>query len=215
MQLNPGAFNGLLDNLGEWFQWRRSFACPCINPSSGAPLAGCPHCSGKGRLWEAPTRAKAGVASSKIQQEWARLGQWASGDTVLSIPENSPLYDIRQFDRVAAETSTDDFSLPMVHGGVKERIHGQIKEVSRVFWFDAVGNQVEGGKPVIAADGTLTWPNGGEPPAGKPYSITGSRYSEFYCFGAFSDDRMKHAGARLPRRMVLRKFDLLGRNGSN
>lgn len=215
MQLNPAAFNALLENLGEWFQWRRSFACPCINPNSGAPLAGCQHCNGKGRLWRTPTRALAGVASSKVQQEWAKMGLWVSGDMVLSIPENSPLYDIRQFDRVVPETSSDDFSVPLVRGAVKERIHGPIKSIERIFWFADDGSEVEGGIPAVAVDGTLSWPNGGEPPAGKAYSLSGSRYSEFYCFGPFSDDRMKHAGARLPRRMVLRRFDLLGRNGSN
>lgn len=215
MQLQPAAFNALLANLGEWFQWRKAFACPCINPNSGAPLAGCPHCSGKGRLWRQAVRAMSGVANSKTQQEWARMGLWESGDLVLSIPENSPMYNIRQFDRVTAETNTDEFSMPLVHGSPKERIHGPIKEITNVFWFDADGAEVPGGTPVVAADGTLTWPTGGEPPAGKTYSISGIRFAEWYCFGAFSIDRMKHAGARLPRRMVLRKFDLLGRNGSN
>lgn len=214
MQLNPAAFNALLGNMGEWFAWRKSYACPCVNPNSGAPLAGCPHCSGKGRLWKAGVRGLAGVASSKVQQEWAKMGQWQSGDMVLSIPENSPLYEIAQFDRVTAETNTDEFSLPLVRGAVKERIHGPIKEITRVFWFDADANEVEGKAPVVAANGTLTWPDGGEPPAGKTYSITGIKFAEFYCFGALSVDRFKHAGARLPRRMVLRKFDLFGRNGS-
>lgn len=214
MQLDPIAFNELLEDMGEWFQWRRSFACPCVNPNSGAPLSGCSHCNGKGQLWKAPTRAIAGVASSRTQQEWARMGLWQSGDMVLSIPESSPLYNISQFDRVTSETSIDDFSLPLVRGGVKERIHGPIQEVTRIFWFDADDNEAEGGIPAIAADGTLTWPDGGEPPLGKTYSITGTRLAEYYCFGQFSTDRNKHAGARLPKRMVLRKFDLLGRNGS-
>lgn len=214
MQLNPAAFNTLLGDMGEWFQWRRSYACPCLNPNSGAALAGCPHCGGKGRLWKAPTRALAGVASSKTQQEWARLGLWMSGDLVLSIPENSPLYDVTQFDRVTSETSTDDFSLPLVRGAVKERIHGQIKEITRVFWFGDADEEVDGGIPAVAADGTLTWPNGGEPPAGKAYSISGVKFSDYYCFGPLTSDRNKHAGARLPKRMVMRKFDLLGRNGS-
>lgn len=215
MQLNPGAFNALLNDMGEWFQWRQSFACPCLNPNSGAPAAGCPHCAGRGRLWNAPQRARAGVASSDTQQEWARLGQWVSGDLVLSIPEDSPLWDVTQFDRVTAESSTDDFSLAMVRGAVKERIHGQIQTITRVFWFDDLGDIVEGGIPEIAQNGTLTWPNGGEPPAGTTYSLSGVKFGDYYCFGPLSGDRNKHGGLRLPKRMVMRKFDLLGRNGSN
>lgn len=206
----------MLNNIGEWFAWRESFACPCINPNSGAPLAGCPHCFGKGRTWTAAaTRARAGVASSSTQLKWAQMGQWVSGDMVLSIPENSPLYDISQFDRVVPETNMQDFSLPLVHGATKERISGPILDVTRVFWYDAQGNTVEGGTPVVAADGTLSWPRGGEPPQGVAYSVSGTRASEYYCFGAFANDRFKHAGARLPKLMVLRKFDLFGRNGPN
>lgn len=214
MQLNPAAFNALLGNMGEWFLWRKSSACPCINPNSGAPKAGCPYCSGKGRIWATPVRAIAGVASSKIQLEWAKLGLWESGDKVLSIPESSPLYDIGQFDRVVSETDTDDFSLPLIRGAPTERIHGPIEKITRVFWFGSDNAIVEGGIPVVAANGTLTWPDGGEPPAGFTYSISGVKRAEYYCFGPFSVDRMKHAGARLPRRIVLRKFDLFGRNGS-
>lgn len=215
MQLNPAGFNKLLNNLGEWFAWRQSFACPCVNPNSGAPLAGCPHCFGKGRAWVAtPTRARAGVASSSTQLKWAQMGMWVSGDMVLSIPEDSPLYDISQFDRVAPETNAQDFSMPLVRGATKERVNGPVLSVSRVFWYDGQ-DTVEGGIPIVAADGTLTWPNGGEPPQGKTYSISGQRTSEYFCFGAFANDRFKHAGARLPKLMVLRKFDLFGRNGPN
>lgn len=211
MKFNAQAFNAHLDNLGEYFLWRKSSACPCINPSSGSPKAGCPHCSGKGRLWEAPVKTKAGVASQKTQQEWAKFGQWESGDLVLSIPENSGLYEIAQFDRLVATTSTDSFSIPLVRGAVNERIPGQIKEITRVYWFNQAGEIVEGGTPAIGANGVVTWPNGGAPPAGATYSVSGVRYQEYYCFGPFSNDRMKHAGMRLPRRMVMRAFDLFGR----
>lgn len=211
MRFNAQAFNTHLDNLGEYFLWRRSAACPCINPASGSPKAGCPHCFGKGRIWGEAIKAKAGIASQKTQLEWAKFGQWESGDLVLSIPENSPLYDIAQFDRVVATTSSDTFSIPLVRGAVNERIPGQIKEISRVFWFNQVGNIVEGGIPTVGANGVLSWPGGGSPPAGTTYSVTGERYNEYYCFGAFSNDRMKHGGMRLPRRMVLRAFDLFGR----
>lgn len=211
MQLNPQAFNDHLNNMGEWFRWRRSSACPCINPSSGSPKVGCPHCGGKGRLWETPVRALAGVASQKTQQEWAKFGQWESGDLVLSIPEDSPLYDVAPFDRVVAEITSDAFSMPLVRGAPNERIPGAIKEITRVYWFSQAGDITEGKAPTINALGVPSWPDGGAPPAGTTYSLSGHRYQEFYCFGPYPVSRMKHAGARLPVRMVMRMFDLLGR----
>lgn len=215
MRFNPAAFNAHLDNLGESFLWRKSSACPCINPNSGSPKPGCPSCGGNGRLWGAEVPGIAGVASQKTQQEWAKFGQWESGDTVLSIPENSPLYSIGQYDRVTQPTSSDPFSIPLIRNAPNERVPGKVLSIDRVFWFDTDGvTIVEGGIPVVAANGSLTW-SSGAPPAGKTYSISGVRMKEFYCFGAFSNDRMKHQGMRLPRRMVLRLFDLFGRNGTS
>jgi hypothetical protein len=213
MQFNPGAFNELLGNLGEYFNWRRASACPCLNPASLSPKANCPKCFGKGYLWGPGTRALAGVASSNVQQQWAKFGRWEQGDMVLSIPEDSPLYEIGMFDRVLCETSTDNFTLAMIRGAPSERMHGAVKEFTRVFWFDNNENIVEGGLPTVDVNGRLTWADGA-PPGGKAYTIEGVKYQEYYCFGPFSNDRNKHAGMRLPRRMVLRKFDLLGR-GSN
>lgn len=215
MRFNAASFNTHLNNLGESFLWRKSSACPCINPASGAPNARCPNCSGKGRRWESAVKAKAGVASQKTQQEWAKFGQWESGDLVLAIPEDSALYDVGQFDRVVSTTSSDGFSYAFVRGSASEKLHGSIVKISRCYWFDQAGDIVEGGIPVVAANGSLSWPNGGEPVAGTQYSLSGERAVEYYCFGAFPSDRMKHDGMRLPRRMVMRLFDLMGRNGSN
>lgn len=130
---------------------------------------------------------------------------------VLSIPENSALYEIAQFDRITIETSTDAFSIALIRGAVNERVPGAIKSIDRVFWFNQAGDIVEGSVPTVASNGVPSWPNGGAPPAGVSYSVSGWRYAEYYCFGPFSSDRMKHAGMRLPKRMVMRGFDLFGR----
>ena len=156
-------------------------------------------------------RAKAGVASQKTQQEWAKFGQWESGDLVLSIPEDSLLYNVAPFDRVLAETSSDDFSMALVRGAINERIPGSVQDIARVYWFNQSNDIVEGEIPVVSDVGVPTWPDGGAPPAGVTYSISGHRYQEFYCFGPFPNNRMKHAGMRLPLRMVMRGFDLFGR----
>jgi hypothetical protein len=212
MQLNAEAFARHLDGFAEQFKYRKAYACPCLNPTSSAPQANCPACLGKGWLWSLPIDADCAVASSKVQLEWSKMGNWESGDLVLSIPYTSVLYGIAQFDRVVQLTSTDERALVLVRGSERERLQGAVKQVLRTFWFADDGQTpVEGGIPTVGGDGRLAWPATGAPPAGKKYSITYCRYTEYYCFGEFSNDRKKHGGALLPRRVVLRRFDLLGR----
>lgn len=211
MQFNPSAFNELLNGIGEYFLWRKASACPCLNPASLSPKANCPVCFGKGRLWNKGTRSLAAVASSNVQLQWTKFGQWEQGDTVLSIPEDSPLYEVGMYDRVLCETSTDPFSVPLIRGAPNERVHGSIQSFTRVFWFDAQYNVVDGALPAVDVNGKLSWTTNA-PPDGGVYTIEGIKNREYYCFGPFSSDRMKHQGMRLPRRMVMRNFDLLGRN---
>ena len=210
MQFSSQAFNAHLNNLGETFKWQASSACPCITPQSGSAKQGCPHCGGKGRLWAAPVNAKAGVASQKTQMEWAKLGQWESGDLVLAIPENSPMYDVAPYDRVISTTSSEKVSIPLIRGAVNERVPGTVKAIRRIFWFNAAGTIVEGSIPSLNDKGQPPWASGG-PPVGTAYTVTYDRHQEFYCFGPMANNRFKHDGMRLPLRMVMRSFDLFGR----
>lgn len=211
MRLSVSAFNAHLKKMGQLFAWRKSFACPCINPNSGAAKPDCPVCHGNGRAWQASVDGHAGVASQKIQLEWAKFGKYESGDSVISVPSDSPLYSMSQFDRVTMLNSTDHFSLVLVHTG-DEALRYKIKAVTRVFWLNQSSQIVEGGIPAVADDGSLTW-TAGEPPDGMSFTIEGERYAEYFCFGMYPSDRGEHYGALLPRRVILRKFDLFGRTG--
>lgn len=212
MRLNPDAFNALLANVGQRYQWRRSYACPCVKPSSGAAKPGCPQCGGRGRIWDVPLDGVAGMAGGKAQRQWTQMGSFENGDVVVTIGSDSPMYDMAMLDRMTALDNTDGFSVPLVRGQ-GDRLFGRTVEVTRVFWLDQAGAIVEGGLPSVSDTGVLTWLSG-EPPAGMQYSITGSRYAEFFCFGEFPSDRNQHQGEELPRRVVLRKFDLFSRSGN-
>lgn len=212
MQLNPLAFNRHLAHMGQQVEWRRAFVCPCKSAHSGASDPKCPHCGGKGHMWNQAMPGVAGVTGSKTQKEWAQSGNYMSGDTVVSIPENSPLYDMGHADRVTMLNATDQFSLSLVRGAPTERLNGKINQVDRVFWLDAQKAIVEASAPVVRENGTLEW-GAGAPPEGVQYTISGSRYIEYFCWGAFPSNRNMHQGARLPKRVVLRLFDLWGRGG--
>lgn len=210
MQFNQAAFNDHIANMGQSMLWRRAAVCPCVSPQSRQPKPSCPHCRGKGQLWAAKgTRVVAGVASQKTQQQWAKFGLWAEGDSVVVLPENSPIYDIGKFDRVVMLNSTDPFSIVLTRNALDERIMNPVASVSRVFWISPQGGIVEGGIPSISDDGVPTWAAGvAAPPERAQYSITGTEFVEYFHYLNYPSDRNQHQGMRLPRRVVLRRFSL-------
>lgn len=156
----------------------------------------------------------AGMAGQKVQQRWQQMGQWQDGDAVVTIGSDSPMYEMGKYDRVLMLNSTDYFSLVLTHGGPQEKIHEPVEKVTRVFWLNAQGNAIVEGAafPKVNADGSLTWPGSGAPPLGTQFSVTGTRFTEYFCWDQFPSDRNEHSGARLPKRVVLRRFDLFGRD---
>lgn len=209
--LNPGAFNRHLAMIGQGYAWRKSYACPCVNPDSGAARHNCLQCSGRGRIWADAVEGVAGMAGAKTQREWVQFGVYESGDVVVTIPSDTPLYGMGPFDRVRALHSTEQFSLQLVRGE-GDRLRFAVKAITRVFWLDEDEAVVEGGIPTVSGTGALTWASGA-PPAGTQYSISGERFQEYYCFGMLPSNREEHQGAKLPKRVVLRRWDLFGRKG--
>lgn len=211
MRLNPAHFNRFLANIGQQFLWRPATACPCVEPGSLAPQPNCPHCLGKGQIWGAAIEAGAASSGQKTQVTWAKMGQYEAGDIVLTVPENSPLWDAGQFDRVTMLNATDKFSQVLKRGSPGDRLLVVPKEITRVTWIDkATQAIVDGGIPTWDANGRLTWAQG-EPPPGMNYTITGTRLSEYFIYMDLPRNRNMHDGARLPKMTVLRRWDLLGR----
>ena len=208
MNLVSSEFNSLLNHVGQDFTWRRAYACPCINPRSGAAKPSCPHCDGKGRLWDAPMPGKAGIVGRDQLRKFADFGLWDQGDIMLSIPSNSPLYAMGQFDRIAALNRSEPFSANLIRG-LNDTLRFPVLSVDRVFWLD--GEHIRDvALPVVNEDGSLTWADGA-PPAGATFSLTGRRTPEYFVYQELPTDRPLHFGEPLPRRVTLRRFDLFGR----
>ena len=214
MRFSPARFNRHIANMGQQIAWRRSYACACVNPSSGAPDPKHALCGGKGRLWNDPVETVCGVSRQEVTPELIAAGLFDSGDLQLTIPQNSPMWaSAGRFDRVVLLNSTDVFSQPFTRGAPNEKIIFAIEKIDRCFWLHPTTRLVvEGGIPVVAANGSLSWPSGvGEPPPGTTYSLTGTRYNEYYCLDSLPSDRNEHSGAPLPKRLTMRKWDLFGR----
>ncbi len=216
MRLSPAAFNAFLSGdggIGQDFLWRPSTICPCITPHSGAASTKCPRCSGKGRVWGKAIPARAGMTNQKVDKTWAMSGQYQLGDATLTIPQSSAMYGIGQFDRVTTLNSTDPFSIALTHGAPTERLFFKVENINRVYWYtgpDGTGDLTEGVVPQVSDGGLLSWPNGA-PPAGKVYSISGTRYTEYYVYQSLASDRQEHYGAKLPKKLIARLFDVFGR----
>ena len=209
MQLSPSAFNDFLNCVGQHFDWRSAYACPCINPHSGSPDQSCPHCLGKGRFWSEPVLGTAGIVGQSQLKKFSQLGVWEDGDTMLSIPSDSPLYDIAQYDRVIAINRSEPFSINLI-SGINDSLRFSVLSLDRVFWIDADKNLIENDIPVVGPGGTLIW--GAEhPPSQVTFSLTGRRVPEYFVYMDIPFDRPFFHGVKLPRRVVLRRFDLYGR----
>lgn len=211
MKLNPGAFNRHLNHMGQRVQWRQSFACPCIQEHSGAANQSCPLCSGKGRIWKAPIDGVAGVTQMQVNPSFQDFGALEQGDMTLSVPSDSVIYTLGRFDRVTLLNSTDVFSRTLIRGANDNLSDMKVSSIARVFWRNPAGTEiVEGGIPTVSSAGVLTWASGAPDP-GVQYSITGLRFSEYFVYSNLPSNRNEHLGALLPKKVMIRLFDLFGR----
>lgn len=210
MKLRPSAFNKFLRHIGQNMQWRKAFLCPCRNPHSDAPNPACGICMGKGTYWGKPVDGVAGLSGMQVQKQWFSFGMAELGDVVVTIPSDTPMYDIGQFDRVVMSDSTQPFSLTLIRGGPEEFIPFTPVSVDYVAWVDSDGNLKQGMKPAVIENGIPRWLESG-PEEGAVYTIAGRRHQEYFVYQDYPQERAHHHGEPLPRKVILRKFDLYGR----
>jgi hypothetical protein len=156
----------------------------------------------------------AGVSGQKARMQYAQLGLWQAGDVVVSIPSDSAMYGIGQWDRVVFLNAELPFSLKLMRSAPDEiLLYTAVAAIDRVFWLNPLSTAiVEGGIPTVGADGSLTWPTGQQaPPANQQYTITGSRQAEYWVPFDMAQNRNESGGIPLPRRILLRVFDLANR----
>ncbi|GAN83807.1 hypothetical protein NO263_03455 [Gluconacetobacter entanii] len=211
---NVAVCNALLSStggLGQNISWEPSAPCPCIGGTLNAPQPNCPQCHGIGHIWFAAQAAWSAMTSMKLVRQWAQYGEWMSGDIVMSIPSDSPFFAAGEYDRVTLSQSSEPFGRTITVGE-NDRLAFTPLSIDRVFWLSADGSEIiTGGIPVVNADGTLTWPADlPVPAAGQTFTMTGRRSPLYFLFRDFPQDREHASGLQLPRRVVLRKFDLLG-----
>ena len=209
MKLSSGRFNRFISRIGQDVDWKKAYDCPCKDPNSGAAKYDCALCNGVGHVWDDFISCNFALSGQKTQRQWADFGAWENGDVVVTLPSNSPVYDIGEFDRVMMMNSSVPFSITKNHDGT-EKLPFKVESIERVFWIDGSDDIVDGEVLAVNDDSSLTWTS--EPPDGAQYSITGRRRPEYYMYKEFPQDRAHFKGADLPRRVVLRLFELMNKS---
>jgi hypothetical protein len=92
--------------------------------------------------------------------------------------------------------------------GVNDTLKFTPTQIDSVIWIDGSDAIITGTVPTIV-NGALVW-SGTIPPVKTSYTITGRRAPEYYCYQDLPLDRPHEFGEPLPRRVVLRRFDLMG-----
>ena len=217
MLLSPARFNQMIRQMGQAVSWRSASPCPNVNPDSGQPHYDCPLCRALGTLWAPPCPEPtwAMLAGLKVQREYAAFGRWESGDVLVSIGSDCPMYAAGEKDRITLLDSTEPFQLVLTRDGTDRVIDGTIAELDRCFWLPPGGSvAVEGTLPTWDATGLLSWPAGAvQPDMGQQYSLVGRRHPEFFVFGELPQDRAHFNGLELPRRVQLKRFGLFAQVG--
>ncbi len=216
MPFSPGAFNqflGQYGQIGQEYAWYQSDACPCKDPYSGAALPDCPACLGRGVIYPAePVTGVAALAGQRAQKDWATFGQYEQGDLVLTIPQAATIYGMGQWDRVTALNTQQVFSQVLTAGSPLEKLWTSVLSLTKVFWLAADGKTIiKGDLPTLNDDGTLTWGTGATPEPGQQYTLTGVKMLDYYCWGMFPTNRNFQQGLQLPRKVILRDWDLFSR----
>lgn len=214
MRLNPAHFNRFLNHLGQRVFWRQAIDCPCRNPHSGGADQSCTLCRGVGQVWGDALSGVVALSGQEQHREWASFGLWESGDLVVTIPSDSPLYLLGEFDRITFIDSSEPFSLTQVRGK-SGPLAFPVKALDRcvVRSTDAQNNWilVAVAVPTLSQQNLPTWEEGEGPAALQTYSLSGRKYPEYFVYRNFPQDRAHHQGLDLPRKVILRRFDLLGR----
>jgi len=215
MQLSPDRFNDLLSNIGQSILWRRAYLCPCRDAHSAAARQGCPVCAGIGMYWGSAQAAVVGLSGMQAQQQWAQFGAYENGDVVVTLPSDSPVYDLADHDRVVFTHSTIGFVQIFRRGIDDEPLPFPVQSIERLFWLDTDGQtEIDGDIPISDENGYLRWPGAAphSPAPGQQYSLVGRKNTEYFvALSSMVQDRAHHHGARLPRKCVLRRWDLYGR----
>jgi hypothetical protein len=145
----------------------------------------------------------------QVQKQWELFGRYETGDVVVSIGSDSPVYTIREFDKLVFVNSVEQFSSVMTKtaNSVEPAPYYDILSISSLFYLNISSAIVNvSGVTFNNSNKTLDFSDNSIP-VGTQYSITGTRCPSYYMYMDFPQVRYHHHGSLLPKRVVLRKWN--------
>jgi hypothetical protein len=113
-----------------------------------------------------------------------------------------------QFDIVRLIEATQPFSV-ILERGVLDDIQFTPDSIDRVFWIS--GATIVDSTARAIVNSQIDWGVDPQPAAGTKYTVTGRWNPDYFVFQELPTERAHHGGLPLPRRVVVRRFDLFGR----
>lgn len=213
MFLSPPRFNRQLAEMGQAMLWQRAHLCPCREAHSGSARPDCPVCAGRGTFWTEPVPSRAGVVGARARRQFDAFGQWQDGDVLISIPADTPLWGAGENDRVVFADGHQTFQAHMTNDG-SARLREPVIRLDRCYWLGPNGlGVVECSLPRLdRTTGALDWADlTTAPDPGGQFVVIGAKRPEFFFWREVPISRSHFNGLPLPKRAVLKKFDLFGR----
>lgn len=209
MRLSPLKLDAHLNRKAQPMIWRRASLCPCRTKHTAGADSDCPTCNGLGTFWDRGRATAAAVVGAKAARGYADFARWEDGDVMLSVPGDSALWAAGEHDRVTFTKGEIPFQIMARRDGFS-RLNFAVAKLERCFWLSPGTRQVvEASLPKPDATGLLTWPDPDRAPdPGEQFTLMGTKRPEYFLFKDLPVSRAHFDGLRLPKRMLLRRFDL-------
>jgi hypothetical protein len=159
-----------------------------------------------------------GVSRVVLNQQFAQFGEWEQGDMIATVPARDvcgtvqEIYGIGDMDRVTLLDSVIRRNFVGTRGQQDVLLGRVVRIVMDAFYLDS-------GSPVPLAEGidfrvtgnVVEWLRG-TTPDGTAYSLRYIACPECFVWKTLEQPRAHDLGLALPKKVILRSFDLFGRD---
>ena len=206
----PDRLNAMLQLIGQAVTWERASRCPCRSTRTGGPEVSCPVCRGVGWIWDTPVPCMLGVSGSTPSRKFAAFTEWEDGDVLVTIPSDSPAYDMGERDRITLTDASHRMSEVLTRG-VNDQLRYRKPLVIHSVWA-IVSNERKDYHDLIdyKVDGhTVTWLTAG-PAQNQQYAVLYNAQPEYFVYRELVGDRPM-GGRSMPRKVHVKLMELFNR----
>jgi len=206
----PDRLNTMLQLIGQAATWERASRCPCRSTRTGGADVACVVCKGVGWIWDAPQPCSFGVSGSTPSRKFAAFAEWEDGDVLLTIPSDSPAYDMGERDRITL-TDSSLRSAEVLTRGTQDTLRYRKPIAILTVWaiVNTIRKEYYESIDYLMDGPTIRWLT--DPfPAGQPYSVLYRARPEYFVYRELAGDRPM-GGRSMPRKVHVKLMELWNR----